>query len=528
VDGGKTWAKSLSVKVGARDIGAVDVVMDPKNPAVLYAAAYDKVRKPWTFADGGPGSGIYKTIDAGKSWTKLAAGLPQGWMGRIGLSIARNDPNTVYAVIENLGTLDEPAQKRYLEGFGNDRGDAQMFRTDDAGKSWRQVAPAPVAPAPPGAAPAGAAGRGGGGGGRGGFDGGNPPYYYGQVRVDPNDKEHVFVLSVGWSQSRDGGKTWQGMGFGGDNHSLWINPRDSQHMMLGYDHGFGTSFDGGQSWLKPDNIPTAQFYAVGIDMAVPYNVYGGLQDNGCHKGPSTMRGGGTILPTVAVHDLKIHPRDRELVVATHGRGIFIADISEVEELTPAVLAADAHLFEIDPVIDWEAPRATVAATINFAGMSRPTDMGISYYLRSDVSGDVKVRVYDSGRMIAEMDGPKTAGINTVRWNLQARRDRIEGEAGRRRRWWSWWRRRTRWGRRRSRGRRGRCGGCRARAGHVTGRNWRLPRRAGRGRSRILATGANRQRPKPLTGIRTLFGSKVPVHSSKVQRSGCAVLLVGES
>jgi photosystem II stability/assembly factor-like uncharacterized protein len=715
VDGGKTWAKSLSVKVGARDIGAVDVVMDPKNPAVLYAAAYDKVRKPWTFADGGPGSGIYKTIDAGKSWTKLAAGLPQGWMGRIGLSIARNDPNTAYAVIENLGTLDEPAQKRYLEGFGNDRGDAQMFRTDDAGKSWRQVAPAPVAPAPPGAAPAGAAGRGGGGGGRGGFDGGNPPYYYGQVRVDPNDKEHVFVLSVGWSQSRDGGKTWQGMGFGGDNHSLWINPRDSQHMMLGYDHGFGISFDGGQSWLKPDNIPTAQFYAVGIDMAVPYNVYGGLQDNGCHKGPSTMRGGGNIpfeawtrvgcadgfynevewkenrflynesqfggisrldqltnttgnigqrpalpegaqyrfnwsapivvsrhnpdvvyhaaqvvlrsafrgenwqiispdltvndpakrdgggnityatvstleestivpgllwagtddgnvqvtrnggqswknvrdkipghpgywvsrvaashttagtayvtvtgyrnddfrpfiwkttdfgetwtsiagnlpqeainvvresprnsnvlfagtdlgvyvsinggqnwsklrgsvvqggggfggrgggggaagggagqvpsrrglLPTVAVHDLKIHPRDRELVVATHGRGIFIADISEVEELTPAVLAADAHLFEIDPVIDWEAPRATVAATINFAGMSRPTDMGISYYLRSDVSGDVKVRVYDSGRMIAEMDGPKTAGINTVRWNLQARRDRIEGEA----------------------------------------------------------------------------------------------------
>jgi hypothetical protein len=129
-----------------------------------------------------------------------------------------------------------------------------------------------------------------------------------------------------------------------------------------------------------------------------------------------------------VHDLKIHPRDRELVVATHGRGILIADISEIEELTPAVLAADAHLFEIDPVIAWQAPRATVAASINFAGMSRATDMGISYYLRSDVSGDVKVRVYDSGRMIAEMDGPKTAGINTVRWNLQARRDRIEGEA----------------------------------------------------------------------------------------------------
>jgi hypothetical protein len=128
-----------------------------------------------------------------------------------------------------------------------------------------------------------------------------------------------------------------------------------------------------------------------------------------------------------VHDVKIHPRDRDLIVGTHGRGMFIADISEIEEMTPEVLAAEAHLFEIDPVIDWVVGQRTVTATSNFAGMSEPTDMGIGYYLRSAVPGDVKVRVYDGSRMIAEFDGPKLAGVNTVRWNLQARRERIEGE-----------------------------------------------------------------------------------------------------
>jgi hypothetical protein len=134
------------------------------------------------------------------------------------------------------------------------------------------------------------------------------------------------------------------------------------------------------------------------------------------------------MPTVPVHDLKVHPRDRELIAGTHGRGIWIADISEIEEMTPAVLAADAHLFEVDPVIAWVAGQRTVAATINFAGVSRPTDMGIGYHLKSDVQGDVKIRVYQGSRVVAEMDGAKTAGVNTVRWNLQARRERIEGEA----------------------------------------------------------------------------------------------------
>ena len=296
-DGGRTWTKSLALEAEGKHIGVVDVAMDPKNPSVLYAAAYDKVRKPWTFAEGGPGSGIHKTTDGGRTWTKLAGGLPDGLLGRIGVSISRQDPTTVYAIIENVGPVDDARRRRYAEGFGADSGSpAELYRSDDAGRSWRRVQPMMTPPAPAGqAGRGGAAGRGaGGGGGRGGFNGGNPPYYYAQVRVDPNDQEHVFVLSSSWSHSRDGGQTFQGIPFGGDNHALWIDPSDSNHLILGHDHGMGVSFDGGANWFSPDNMPLAQFYAVGYDMDYPYNVYGGLQDNGSWKGPSTMRSGGSI------------------------------------------------------------------------------------------------------------------------------------------------------------------------------------------------------------------------------------------
>ncbi len=131
--------------------------------------------------------------------------------------------------------------------------------------------------------------------GRGGWTGGNPPYWYGQIRVDPKNKEHVYLLSVGVTHTTDGGKTWSSpFGFGGDNHALWINPNDSDHMILGHDHGMGVTFDAGRTWLSPDNKPLAQFYAIGYDMEQPYNVYGGLQDNGSARGPSTMKGGGSI------------------------------------------------------------------------------------------------------------------------------------------------------------------------------------------------------------------------------------------
>ena len=276
IDGGKSWVKSLDVKVGDRAIGACDLVMDPKNPKVLYAAAYDKVRKPWTFNLAGPGSGIYKTIDAGRTWTKLAGGLPTGMLGRIGLDVYAKNPLIVYANIENgnkPGMSDADRLKELQEG----RASAGMigeevYRSDDGGKTWRKVSPEKQT------------------------IGGGPGYYYMQIRVDPNDGDHVYVLTVGMTHSTDGGKTWSApFRFGGDNHALWIDPADSRHMLLGYDHGMGVTWDGGQTWLHPDNLPLAQLYTVGYDMQVPYNVYGGLQDNGSVRGPASKRGGRAIV-----------------------------------------------------------------------------------------------------------------------------------------------------------------------------------------------------------------------------------------
>ncbi len=274
-DGGKTWSKVLEVISHGKHIGVVDVVMDPQNPDVLYAASFDKVRKPYTYNLGGPGSGIYKTTDAGRTWNKLGNGLPTGMLGKIGLNIYRQDSNIVYAVIENAnkpGMSDEERHRELLNDqssrdiYGN-----QVYRSDDAGQTWRMVSP------------------------EGYVVGGGTPYYYQQIRVDPNDPDHVYNLSTRVDHSTDGGKTWEvAFRFGGDNHALWIDPANSDHMLLGHDHGMGVTYDAGENWYHPDNIPLAQLYAIGVDMDYPYNVYGGTQDNGSLKGPSTKRDGGPI------------------------------------------------------------------------------------------------------------------------------------------------------------------------------------------------------------------------------------------
>lgn len=275
-NGGKSWKKVLSVKDHGKHIGVIDVAMDPSNPDILYAAAYDKVRKPWTFNPGGPGSGIYKSVDGGKKWEKLTNGLPGGMLGRIGLDVSVSNPNVVYANIENCnvpGVSDEQRYQELLNGIpesGKMIGD-EMYRSDDKGKTWRKVSP------------------------DGEDVGGGPAYYYQQVRIDPTDPDHVYVLGVRMWETIDGGKNWRRpFNFGGDNHAMWINPADPKHIMLGYDHGLGISYDAGKNWQHPDNLPVGQFVAVGFDMEYPYNVYGGLQDNGSKKGPSTKRDGGPI------------------------------------------------------------------------------------------------------------------------------------------------------------------------------------------------------------------------------------------
>ncbi|MEO9887218.1 MAG: hypothetical protein ABJR05_04335 [Balneola sp.] len=274
-NGGKSWKEVLDIEVNGKKIGVVDAAMHPTDPNTIIAATYDKIRKPWTFNEGGPGSAIYKSTDGGNTWKKLENGLPDGFLGRIGLAFSQKDPNTIYTNIENVNVEGVSYEERLRMltigiplGKDQETEGIEVYRSDDTGESWEMVSPEDE------------------------DVGGYPSYYYQQLIVDPNDSDHVYVLGIRMWETKDGGKTWsRPFRFGGDNHAMWINPNDSEHMLLGYDHGMGITYDAGANWYHPDEIPLAQFYSIDVDMAYPYNVYGGLQDNGSVKGPSSNPNG---------------------------------------------------------------------------------------------------------------------------------------------------------------------------------------------------------------------------------------------
>ncbi len=256
IDGGKTWTRTLEVTVDDRYVGVVDVVMDPQDSQTLFAASWDRTRRPWKYTQSGMGSGIYKTTNGGNSWTKLKNGLPADKTGRIGLAIFPKNPNILYTIISD-GT--------HRRGRFDNTNISKVFRTDTAGNTWRQVSP------------------------EGEIIGGGS--YYGQIRIDPNDENRILVISRSIQESTDGGKSWGlGLMYESDYHALWIDPRDSGHVLLGNDHGLAITYDNGENWYHPDNLPLAQLYAIGVDMDYPYNVYGGTQDNGSWKGPGTKKG----------------------------------------------------------------------------------------------------------------------------------------------------------------------------------------------------------------------------------------------
>ena len=641
-DGGESWEQVLSVVEGGRHISFVDLVIDPREPKTLYAAAYDRTSKPWMFFEGGPASGIHKTTDGGDSWTKAEAGLPTGSVGRIGLAIYPKDPAILYASI----LVKESGDERYRN---------RVYRTDDAGEIWRRVSPDGKS-----------------------LTGGS---YFGQIRVDPMDPNHVYILGYGNAHSLDGGATWSnGFDWGGDNHALWIDERNPNHMMLGYDYGLAITYDGGKNWYHPDELPLGQFYGICVDTDYPYNVYGGTQDFGTWKGPSTKKGRfpirfedwehmlggdgyfcqvdpsngrwlyaesqngdlmkidqkmgtrqrimydgnpelcfnpdapivtskhdnnviyhganvvlrspfqgedweevspdltqndpatravsplayGTIttldespldkgilwvgtddgnvqltkdggktwtllnerlpdnpeywvsrvaashhdsgtayvafngrrrddfepylykttdlgttwasivqglpvepvnvivedhnnpdllfvgnekavyvsidggehwarmqnnMPTNGVHDLVIHPRENDFVVGTHGRSLFITDISPLQELTAEVLESRAYLFTVEPKVQWVMTRQPAVSAQNFAGENEPHGVVVNYYLSGRASG-VSIEVYDGDRLINELAGPGAVGLNRVEWGMTRREPRPEEERAR--------------------------------------------------------------------------------------------------
>ncbi len=277
-DGGKTWSQSKFID---EDTGFTDLVMDRSDSKTLYAASYQRRRTSWGFNGGGLGSGIWKTVDAGKTWTRLQGnGLPEGLLGRIGIDVCQSNPNVVYAQIEvgaSTGTGGEeqtgpnPQPSPTPTPTAPDPKKSGVWRSDDKGKTWRVVASCFSA---------------------NNCTENNRPMYYSQIRVDPGNPENVFVGGLNFSRSTDGGKTFKSLQPGiahSDHHAIWIDPKNGKHLRIGNDGGLDVSYDQGDTWEFVNTFVAAQFYAVAADMRKPYYVYGGLQDNGSWAGPSQTR-----------------------------------------------------------------------------------------------------------------------------------------------------------------------------------------------------------------------------------------------
>lgn len=231
-DGGKTWKKVLYVD---ENTGASSLSVDISNPRILYAATWQHRRLPWKVESGGPGCGIWKSMDMGETWTKINNGLPAE-MGKIGVSVSPANPERVYAIVEA------------------EKSKAGLYRSDNGGKSWQHLS-----------SDANITSR---------------SWYYMEILADPRQADVVYVLNSPLMKSIDGGKTFTVIPVGHiDTHDLWINPEDTQQMILGDDGGAEITFNGGRTWSSQNNQPTAQFYRVNVDKQFPYHIYGGQQDN---------------------------------------------------------------------------------------------------------------------------------------------------------------------------------------------------------------------------------------------------------
>ncbi len=333
IDGGETWSKTLFINDST---GVIDLLIHPEDPSILWATTWERDRKAWNFKEGGVGSGFYKSTDGGESWSKITNGLPDGeFVGRMGIDISLSNPEIMYMLIDNqeetrtereidpdvisqntfvniteadFQNIDNEKLNQYLRrgGFPSEYdaakvkadvaegkyepialaeflGDAnsalfdteiigaEVYRSEDGGESWVKVNEYPL-------------------------DGiyFTYGYYFGEVRIDPNDPETIYVLGVRLIKSTDGGKTYKlianNQNVHADHQAMWINPNDSQHILNGNDGGLYESHDGGENFIHHNVAPVGQFYTVNVDNEEPYNIYGGLQDNGTFKGPSTSTG----------------------------------------------------------------------------------------------------------------------------------------------------------------------------------------------------------------------------------------------
>ena len=369
-DGGKTWKAALTI---SENTGVSDIAMDPSNPDVLYAAAYQRRRHVYTLINGGPESAIYKSTDAGATWTKLTAGLPKENLGRIGLAVSPVDPKTVYAIVEAA---------RRTGGF---------FRSQDGGANWTKMSSYVAA----------------------------SPQYYQEIFADPKDVDRVYSMDVYTRITNDGGKTFTRLGGQWkhvDDHALWIDPTETDHLIIGSDGGLYETFDHGATWDFKENLPVTQFYRISADDALPfYHVYGGTQDNFSLGGPSrttTMHGitnadwyvtlGGDGFRSLA------DPKDPNIVYAEAQHGVlhrFDKRTGEALDIQPQPVG------DMEPLrLNWDSP------LIISPHDSNRLYFAAQYLFRSDDRGDSWRPV--SGDLTRDLDRNTLPVMGRV-WGIEA-------------------------------------------------------------------------------------------------------------
>ncbi len=338
-DGGKTWKKILFVN---NDTGCASLAMDPQDSSILYAGMWQYRRLPYNFNSGGPGSGLFRSTDGGATWIRMTKGLPEGELGRIGVAVAPSRPSVVYAVVEAKNSA--------------------LFRSDDLGETWKEM--------------------------NSGAEIVGRPFYFAALWVDPDNFNRVYKPGTGFIVSDDGGKTFSHIAGSvhSDFHALWIDPKNPDQLFVGTDGGLYTSVDRGNTWRFVTNLPLSQFYHVSYDMAQPYNVYGGLQDNSTWYGPSRAPSGIQNRDWRSVFGgdgfwAFVDPTDPDFVYAEY-QGGNLARINkktlETKEIKPLPEAGEKKLR-----FNWNAPihiSATQRGTIYFGAqyLFRSRDRGESW------------------------------------------------------------------------------------------------------------------------------------------------------
>jgi photosystem II stability/assembly factor-like uncharacterized protein len=330
-DGGRNWTKVLYRSPGS---GAIDLVMDPGDPSVLYAATWQRTRRKWSDPRVEPGStdsGLWKTTDAGKTWSEINEGLPAAqYRGRIGIDVSRSNPNVLYAFLDNYET-GRPAQQGERDAYSRPISEAriksaEIYRTDDKGKSWRRVSESNEYMT---------------------RHSGTYGWVFGQIRVDPTDENTIYSLGLDLNVSRDGGKTFSELrGMHGDHHGLWIDPRNPATLYNANDGGFYSSEDSGKTWKFAVSAGGAQFYNVTLDTSSPAWAYGSIQDHGSRRGRVDLSAGrDRIAPQQWVSAPggegsfhAIDPADPEIVFS-HG---FYGNFTRTNQAEAAAAAAAAR------------------------------------------------------------------------------------------------------------------------------------------------------------------------------------------